>query len=81
MKNLRKTHIRTSFDGGLWIMGKREKTGVNFNVPVLDVVQQIIDKYRNDTPDDHVLSTLSNQKMNSYLKGTATLLERGSKRM
>jgi hypothetical protein len=54
-------------------MSKREKTGVNFNVPVLDVVGQIIDKYRNDTPDDHVLPTLSNQKMNSYLKETAAL--------
>ncbi|KAA6304140.1 hypothetical protein EZS27_044216, partial [termite gut metagenome] len=34
-KNLRENNIRTSFDGGLWIMGKREKTGVNFNIPLL----------------------------------------------
>jgi hypothetical protein len=25
VKNLRETNIRTSFDGGVWIMGKREK--------------------------------------------------------
>ena len=26
-------------------MGKREKTGVNFNVPLLDIPKQIIEKY------------------------------------
>lgn len=36
VKNLRQSNIRTSFDDGLWIMGKREKTGVNYNVPLLD---------------------------------------------
>ncbi|MCL2651573.1 MAG: site-specific integrase, partial [Candidatus Azobacteroides sp.] len=37
VKNLRENNIRTSFDGNLWIMGKREKTGVSFNIPLLDI--------------------------------------------
>lgn len=63
VKNLRSSNIRTSFDGKLWIMGKREKTGVSFNIP-----QFILDKYKNELPDGRILPVLSNQKTNSYLK-------------
>ncbi len=68
VKNLRENNIRQSFDGSLWIMGKREKTGVSFNIPLLDIPKMILDKYKGTLPDDHVLPVLSNQKMNSYLK-------------
>jgi len=68
VKNLRKSNIRTSFDDGLWVMGKREKTGVNYNVPLLEVPKQIIEKYSGTLPDNKVLPVMSNQKMNEYLK-------------
>lgn len=68
VKNLCKSNIRTSFDEKLWIMGKGEKTGVNFNIPLLDIPKQILDKYDSTLPDDKVLPVLSNQKMNGYLK-------------
>ncbi|OAV75512.1 Tyrosine recombinase XerD [Bacteroidales bacterium Barb7] len=68
VKNLRENNIRTSFDGGLWVMGKREKTGVNFNIPLLEVPQMILDKYKGTLPNQIVLPVLSNQKMNAYLK-------------
>ena len=68
VKNLRKKHIRTSFDGNLWIMSKRQKTDVAFNVPILDVAREIIEKYKDTLPNDAVLPVLSNQKMNAYLK-------------
>jgi site-specific recombinase XerD len=68
VKNLRETNIRTSFDGGTWIMGKREKTGVNFNVPLLETPKQILDKYAGTLPGGMVLPVPSNQKMNAYLK-------------
>lgn len=68
VKNLRKNNIRTSFDEGLWVMGKREKTGVSYKVPLLEVPKQIIDKYAGTLPDDKVLPVMSNQKMNEYLK-------------
>ncbi|MDR1203654.1 MAG: site-specific integrase, partial [Tannerellaceae bacterium] len=68
VKNLHRSNIRTSFDDGLWVMGKREKTGVNYNVPLLDVPKQIIEKYSDKLPDGKVLPVMSNQKMNEYLK-------------
>jgi site-specific recombinase XerD len=68
VKNLREKHIRTSFDGNLWIMTKRQKTDVNSNIPLLDVPKQILDKYSGTLPNEAVLPVLSNQKMNSYLK-------------
>ena len=49
-------------------MGKREKTGVNFNVPLLDIPKQILDKYAGKLPNQMVLPVPSNQKMNAYLK-------------
>ncbi|KAA6303189.1 MAG: Tyrosine recombinase XerD [Candidatus Ordinivivax streblomastigis] len=68
VKNLRENNIRTSFDGGLWIMGKREKTGVNFNIPLLEIPQMILGKYKGTLPNQIVLPVLNNQKTNAYLK-------------
>jgi site-specific recombinase XerD len=68
VKNLREKHIRTSFDGNLWIMTKRQKTNVCANIPLLDIPKQILEKYRGTLPNETVLPVLSNQKMNSYLK-------------
>ena len=73
VKNLRTSNVRTSFDGGLWVMGKREKTGVNFNVPLLDIPKKIIEKYEGKLPDNKVLPVMSNQKMNEYLKEIGAL--------
>lgn len=67
VKNLREKHIRTSFDGNLWIMTKRQKTDVTSNIPLLDVAKQILEKYRGTLPNEMVLPVLSNQKMNAYL--------------
>ncbi|MDD4437854.1 MAG: site-specific integrase [Tissierellia bacterium] len=75
VNKLRQSNIRKSFDGKLWIMGKREKTGINFNIPLLDIAKEILDKYAGTLPDDKALPVLSNQKMNSYLKEIGTLCE------
>lgn len=37
MKNLTKDNLQTSFDGKLWIMTKRQKTGVESNIMLLDI--------------------------------------------
>ncbi len=68
VKNLREEHIRTSFDGNLWIMTKRHKTNVQANIPLLDVAKSILEKYLGKLPKGQLLPVLSNQKMNSYLK-------------
>ena len=68
VKNLTKENIRTSFDGKLWIMTKRQKTNVTVNVPLMNIPEMILDKYENKLPNGMLLPILSNQKMNSYLK-------------
>ena len=66
--NLRENNIREAFDGNLWIMGKRSKTNVSFNVPLLDVPKMILEKYKGTLPVGELLPVISNQKVNAYLK-------------
>ena len=73
VRNLRTSNIRTSFDGNLWIMGKRTKTDVSYRVPLLEIPKMIIEKYKDILPEGDVLPILSNQKMNAYLKEIADL--------
>ena len=68
MANLREENICPSFDGNLWIMGRREKTGVRFNILLLDIAKRILDKYKGQLPTGRLLPVLSNQKTNAYLK-------------
>lgn len=75
VKKLRKENIRTSFDGNLWIIGKREKTDVTYSIPLLDVPKRILDKYEGTLPDNRILPVPSNQKMNAYLKEIGDLCE------
>ena len=70
---LKKEHIRKSFDGNLWIMTKRVKTGVDVNVPLLDIPKMILDKYKDQLPNGKILPVIRNQKLNSYLKEIADL--------
>lgn len=73
VKNLRENNIRTSFDGKLWIMGKREKTDVSFTIPLLDIPKMILDKYKGTLPEGKILPVPSNQKVNAYLKEIAAI--------
>lgn len=68
-----KENIRKSFDGNLWIMTKRVKTGIDVNVPLLDIPKMILDKYKDKLPNGKILPVISNQKLNSYLKEIADL--------
>ena len=49
-------------------MGKREKTGTSYNIPLLDIPKQIIEKYKGTMPNKKVLPVPSNPKVNEYLK-------------
>ena len=66
----RLTHddIKTSFDGELWIMGKRRKTDVGYTIPLLDVSKRILEKYKNTLPNNRALPVVTNQNSNLYLK-------------
>jgi len=75
VKNLTDKNLRTSFDGNLWIMTKRQKTKVESNILLLDVPKMILDKYKGKSPNNQLLPILSNQKMNSYLKEIGDVCE------
>ena len=73
--NLKESNIRTSFDGNLWIMTKRQKTDVNSNIPLLEVPKMILAKNKGKLPEGKILPIPSNQKMNAYLKEIGDLCE------
>lgn len=60
-----------TLDGKQWIMTKRQKTRIPSNIPLLEIPQLIIEKYRGHTKNGLLLPTISNQKANAYLKEIA----------
>jgi site-specific recombinase XerD len=52
---LTKDDIQISFDGKFWIKGRRQKTDVEYNIPILHIPQLILDKYANIRLNNSVL--------------------------
>lgn len=78
VKNLTKSHINIGIDGEKWIFTHRQKTESASKIPILPVIQMIIDKYENHPQcknEGKLLPILSNQKMNAYLKELADICE------
>lgn len=76
MINLTPAHIIACSDGERWIRTCREKTLIPVNVPLLPPALKILDKYADNIrslSDGRVFPTVSNQKVNSYLKEIADL--------
>ncbi len=71
--NLKQSNIQTAYDNSIWIMSKRQKTNVHFNVRLLNTPLQLLNKYVGTQRDDKVLPVISNQKINEYLKEIADL--------
>ncbi len=70
VKQLRAEHIFVDNSGAHWIRKQRQKTNVMCTIPILDVAQEILDKYK-DSPackDGQLLPVLSNQKHNADIK-------------
>ena len=74
VKNLTPSNISLGIDGNKWIFTHRQKTESPSRIPLLQIPEEIIQKYA-DNPqclnEDRLLPILSNQKMNSYLKEIA----------
>ncbi len=74
--NLKAEHITKDINGKLWIRKAREKTDNMCNIPLLQIPQMILEKYK-----DHpkclkkgvLLPVMANQNMNNYLKEIAAL--------
>ena len=68
IKELREENIQRSFDGELWIITKRKKTGVPCNVRLLSIPQQILAKYSGKCSDGILLPVPDNVLGNKRLK-------------
>lgn len=72
--NLTEDNLVLGIDGNNWIFTKRQKTKSSVKVPLLEKVQEIIEKYR-EHPMTMVTGTLlpviTNEKLNVYLKEVA----------
>lgn len=68
MCRLTTANLETAEDGTVWIKATREKTNVEFEIPLLDLPLHIIDKYRDTTPDGKLLPIYGNAELNKGLK-------------
>jgi len=59
--------ICTLFDKP-WITGKRGKTDVAFQVPLVEIPKQILEKYKGTLPDNRLLPVARNRKENLSLR-------------
>lgn len=69
MKNLKKSDFRVNEEGQIYIKKKRNKTGIDFFVVLMEDALSIAKKY------DFRIPVLTNQKYNSYLKELADLCD------
>ena len=68
--------VKQGIDGNQWIMGTRNKTGTPFKIPLLPTTERLIAKYWNHPRTQvhgRLMPSLSNQRLNSYLKEIADL--------
>lgn len=72
MCRLTAANLETADDGTIWVKAAREKTGVSFEIPLLDLPLHIIDKYRDTTSDGKLLPMYGNSELNKGLKQLAT---------
>lgn len=75
MRLLSKEHLSLADDGTWWIRGSRKKTGIEFEIPLLDLPLRIIEKYRDTAPDGRLFPMYSNSVMNYNLKHIARLCQ------
>jgi hypothetical protein len=75
VKHLTNGHIQPSFDGKLWIRGKRKKTGTEYNIPILNIPKMILEKYRGKTKGNLALPVFDIMIYNMLLKKVAQLCD------
>ena len=71
VKNLTKDNLKTSFDGHLWIITRRQKTNTDSSIRLLEVPKRIIEKYKGYCRDSRLFPVPSNSSCNSILKKIA----------
>lgn len=72
--NLEQSNVSIGINGKLWLTTSRQKTKQSVRIPLLPKAQEIIMKYKNEacvTKENRLLPTMSNQRLNAYLKEIA----------
>ena len=76
VKQLSPSNLVQGIDRQLWIHTYRQKTNTPSKIPLLQIAQDILDKYKDHPKCNNqniLLPVPSNQKLNSYLKELATI--------
>lgn len=73
MRLLTKDNLSLAEDGTWWIRSARQKTKVEFEIPLLDLPMQILKKYRDTASGDRLLPMYCNSTLNLYLKEIARI--------
>ena len=71
MRRLSERDLWVAEDGTTWIKSKRVKTGVEYQVPLLELPLQILERYRGTAPNGRLLPMYSSSNMNRVLKQIA----------
>ncbi len=75
MRLLTKENLSLAEDGTWWIKSARQKTKIEFEIPLLDLPLQILEKYRDIEEGDKLLPMLCNSQLNRHLKEIAKICE------
>ena len=76
LKGLKQEHLAKDNNGDLWIRKARQKTKNMCNIPLLDVSQRIMERYKHHPEcirKGTILPVPCNQKLNAYLKELADI--------
>lgn len=76
LMQLEVSNIVTGYDGELWLISDRQKTGSLVRVPLLPKALEILEKYKGNKRSlatGTIFPSISNQKLNAYLKEIADL--------
>ena len=73
MGRLTTANLERTAEGGMRLRATREKTGVGFEIPLLDLPVRILDKYDGIAPEGKLLPMYCNSAINRSLKAIATL--------
>jgi len=65
--------LSVASDGTVWIRNKREKTGVEYEIPLMELPLQIIERYRNIASNGRLLPMYDNGETNRQLKKIAEI--------
>ena len=73
MRKLTDEDVSIADDNVIWIKTSREKTGMDYEIPLLELPLQILDRYRGTAPNGKLLPMYHNSDLNKELKKLAKI--------